>query len=75
MSHKEDCFTPMDFLSKKFKLRVPSAKSTPRGINEEMKRNIIDAILAIVPLEYHDFWMNLPTNEDSVDLFQRLQNQ
>lgn len=67
-----------DFLKKKLVTKIMSENktfpvlNTPRGIAERKKNDIITKLCRFMPINRHQFWLDLPVNNSSVDLIDNL---
>lgn len=65
----DEPYQELDFLMKKHDIRVlPRMLDTPRGIKESKKEGIVKKLVPLMPMNRRDFWLQLPTSNDSQDL-------
>ena len=72
-SHDEKPYQQAEFLQQKYNNSqaddcFPKAKTTPRGINLQKKKGIINNLISHMPNRKQQFWINIPTSTSSPDL-------
>ena len=72
-SHDEKTYHQAEFLQQKYYNSqaddyFPKTKTTPRGINLQKKKGIINNLISHMPNRKQQFWINIPTSTSSPDL-------
>ncbi|KAJ8364805.1 hypothetical protein SKAU_G00136360 [Synaphobranchus kaupii] len=63
LSHADAHFTELDFLQKKFQLKMPTAlRPQDRGVEEAKKSDIITKLCPLMPPNRRVFWCSLPVS-------------
>jgi len=66
-------FKDLDFLRKKFPLRIAPAILESRGVASVKKAAIISKLCSKIPRKHRSFWQNLPSRDCSTDLCSEVQ--
>ena len=56
----------------RFKLDIPARQQGPRGLNTDKTAEILRVISPIMPPERLPSWINLPSNDSSKDMLERV---
>jgi len=66
-------FKELDFLQKKYQLKIATGRAESRGVAPIKKVAIIDKLCNKMPKMHRSFWQNLPECDSSKDLCSAVQ--
>lgn len=66
----DESYQELNFLMQKFNVNTipPLSNTIPRGVKSSKKEGIVTKLVPLMPLNRREFWLNLPTSDNYIDL-------